>query len=356
MGRGVTGSLHNGELGALLLRAAAEQEGHRRLALERAAKEAWRWAEEAADVAASGRSLTELTSVGPWVAQQIHDWLDAPPPVPEPDETRRNFLTYAQVHAALAIDPAWETEPHADLQVHTTDSDGRVPLAEMVAAARATGLAYQSITDHTQSLKIAKGQTPEELRDQGRRIDELNETFAAEGSTFRVLRSVEMDVFDHGEGDMDPAVLDDLDIVLGAFHSKLRSTEDATERYVAALRNPHVHVLAHPTTRMFGRRAGLVADWRRVFAEAARLGKAVEIDATPRRQDLPVDLARLALSEGVEWFSMGSDAHYLEELQNLPIGMAIAALAGIPRDRFLTYRPAQEVAEWAAASSAGDRA
>ena len=352
----MTVQLHNGDIGALLLQAAAEQEGHRRLALERAAKEAWRWSEEAADVAASGRSLTDLTSVGPWVARQIHEWLESPPPVPEPDETRRNFLTYAQVRAALASDPAWESEPHADLQIHTTDSDGRVPLPEMVAAARATGLAYMSITDHTESLKIAKGQTPDELRDQGRRIEELNDAFRDEGSAFRVLRSVEMDVFDHGEGDMDPAVLDELDLVLGAFHSKLRRTEDVTERYLAALRNPHVHVLAHPTTRMFGRRAGLVADWPRVFAEAAHLGKAVEIDATPRRQDLPVDLARIALAEGVQWFSMGSDAHYLEELPNLPIGMAIAALAGIPRDRFLTYRSPAEVIEWAAGLSWGARA
>jgi histidinol phosphatase-like PHP family hydrolase len=93
-----------------------------------------------------------------------------------------------------------------------------------------------------------------------------------------------------------------------------------------------------------------------VFAEAARLGKAVEIDATPRRQDLPVDLARIALAEGVQWFSMGSDAHYLEELPNLPIGMAIAALAGIGRERFLTYRSPGEVVEWAAALSSGARA
>src|SRR6185503_9146581 len=120
------------------------------------------------------------------------------------------------------------------------------------------------------------GQTAEELRDQGRRIDELNATFRAEGSTFRVLRSIEMDVFDAGEGDMDPAVLAELDLVLGAFHSKLRRTEDATERYLAALRNPSVHVLAHPTTRMFGRRAGLVADChgcsprRRVSAKPSR--------------------------------------------------------------------------------------
>jgi hypothetical protein len=100
-------ALHNGQLAALLLQAASEQDGHRRLALERAAKEAWRWPEEASALAADGRSLTELTSVGPWVAQQIHDWLDAPPPVPELDETRRGYLTFAQVRAALELDPGW---------------------------------------------------------------------------------------------------------------------------------------------------------------------------------------------------------------------------------------------------------
>jgi len=338
--------LHNGEIAELLLQAAAEQEGHRKLALERASKEAWRWPEEAAVVAASGRPLTALKSVGPWVAEQIERWLEEPPPVPQADPIHRNFLTYAQVTTAIATDPTWLSEPHADLQVHTTDSDGHLELPDMVEAARATGLAYMSITDHSESLTIAHGQDAVRLKDQGVRIDALNEQLSPSG--FRVLRSIEMDVFDNGEGDMDPAVLAELDLVLGAFHSKLRSTDDATERYLAALRNPDLHVLAHPTTRMFGRRAGLVADWPRVFAEAARLGKAVELDATPRRQDLPVDLARIAVAEGVQWFSMGSDAHYIEELDNLPFAMATAILAGVPRDRIIAYRSADDVVAWAA--------
>jgi putative hydrolase len=341
----MTVPLHNGEIAQLLLQAAAGQDGHRKIALERASKEAWRWAEEAADVAASGRPLTTLRSVGPWVAEQMEAWLEQPPPVPEPDPTQQNFLTFAQVAVALATDPTWLTAPHADLQVHTTDSDGHLALPDMVEAARATGLAYMSITDHSESLTIAHGQDAVRLKEQGVRLDALNEELAP--TAFRVLRSIEMDVFDNGEGDMDPAVLAELDLVLGAFHSKLRNREDATERYLAALRNPDVHVLAHPTTRMFGRRVGLIADWPRVFAEAARLGKAVELDATPRRQDLPVDLARMAVAEGVQWFSMGSDAHYAEELENLPFAMATAILAGVPRDRIIAYRPADEVVAWA---------
>jgi histidinol phosphatase-like PHP family hydrolase len=125
-------------------------------------------------------------------------------------------------------------------------------------------------------------------------------------------------------------------------------TGDETERYLAALREPSVHVLAHPKARMYGRRAGLSADWPRVFSEAAALGKAVEIDATPARQDLSVELARLAVAAGVRWYSIGSDAHVAIELEFLPFGLAIAALAGVPRERVLNFRPATAVTAWAA--------
>ena len=338
--------MRNDEISTVLLHAAADHEGHRRLALERASKEAWRWSEEAGDVAASGRELTTLRSVGPWVADLITGWLEDPPEVPEPDETRRDFLTFAQVSDALRTDPSWGSTPHGDLQMHTTDSDGRLPLPEMVGAAERRR-AFVSITDHSQSLTVAGGMDVGRLREQGQRIAALNETLEAAASSFRVLRSIEMDVFDAGEGDMEPDALAELDVVLGAFHSKLRRREDGTERYLAALRNPTVHVLAHPTTRMFDRRLGLVADWPRVFAEAARLGTAVEIDGSPRRQDLSVTLARVALAEGVT-FSMGSDAHSAEELVYLETAMAIAALAGIPKDRILNYRGVEEVRAWAA--------
>jgi putative hydrolase len=340
-------ALDNGALAELLLRAAQEEEGHRRRALERAASSARVWPEEASGLADLGRSLTELRGVGPWVASRLEAWLEAPPPRPEPDETRRGYLTYAQVRRVLDADPAWESSPHGDLQTHSTDSDGRLPLAEMARAARGLGRAFIAATDHSKSLRIAKGQDEAELAEQGRRIDELNARFAAEGDGFRVLRSIEMDVFTDGGGDMDPAVLRSLDLVLGAFHTNLRSADDQTDRYIAALRNPSVHVLAHPRARMFGRRAGIRADWPQVFAEAARLGKAVEIDATIHRQDLDIELARLAAREGVGWFSIGSDAHNEVELTYLPVGMATAALAGIARHRILNYLPVDGVVAWA---------
>lgn len=341
--------LGNDAISELLLRAASQEEGHRRRALERAAKAAWTWEDEAARLTADGRSLTELRSVGPWVADLLERWFDEDPAVPEPDASRRGFLTTAHVRSILAEDPAWTSTPHGDLQVHSTDSDGALPLEQMADAAKQAGRVYIGCTDHSTSLKIANGMTPEEIEVQARRIEGRNEAEAAAGSSFRLLRSIEMDVFSDGSGDMEPEVLERLDLVLGAFHTKLRDPQDATERYLAALANPHVHVLAHPTTRMFGRRQGLIADWPRVFAEAARLGKAIELDATPRRQDLPVELATIAMAEGVRWFSMGSDAHDAPELGHLPIAMATASLAGIPRERILNYRPATDVVAWAAA-------
>jgi histidinol phosphatase-like PHP family hydrolase len=341
-------SLSNGVLAELLWRAGDEETTHRRRALHRAARAARSWSEEAADLAEAGRSLTELRAVGPWVAARIHGWLDAPPEIPEPDATRRGFLTLAEVRRVLDAEPGWEDTPHADLQVHTTDSDGSLPLPDMASSARAVGRSFIAITDHSRSLTIANGMDEGRLHEQVARIDGLNAELAAAGDPFRVLRSIEMDVFVDGAADMEPEALAPLDLVLGAFHSKLRLREDQTERYLITLRDPSIHVLAHPKARMYGRRVGLQADWPRVFAEAARRGKAVELDATPARQDLDVELARIARSEGVEWFSIGSDAHAVHELEFLPFGMATAALAGIPRERVLNYRTAEEVVAWAA--------
>jgi histidinol phosphatase-like PHP family hydrolase len=339
--------LTNAQLGELLWSAGAEETDHRRRALQGASRASRFWTEEAAELAVAGRSLTELRAVGPWVAARMHEWLDAPPPIPEPDETRRGFLTAAEVGRALDLDPAWEATPCADLQMHTTFSDGGVPLEEMVGAAKALGRPYVAVTDHSETLAIAHGMTAEQLAEQGRLIDELNRGFEAAGDGFRVLRSMEVDLFADGSLDMDDATLSTLDLVLGAFHSKLRSKEDETERYLAALRQPRLHILAHPKARMFGRRVGLSADWHRVFAEAARLGKALELDATVWRQDLNVELATIAREEGVEWFSIGSDAHSTFELGFLPFGMATAALAEIPRERILNYRPVEFVRAWA---------
>ena len=111
-----------------------------------------------------------------------------------------------------------------------------------------------------------------------------------------------------GEGDMDPVMLSAMDLVLGAFHSKLWLRDDQTDRYVAALRNPSIDVLAHPRGRIFNFRLGLSARWDVVVEEAVRRDVALEVDGYPDRQDLDVQLLRIAGDAGAR-ISLGSDAH-----------------------------------------------
>jgi histidinol phosphatase-like PHP family hydrolase len=304
------------------------------------------WTEPAASVLQRGGSLTELWRVGPWVAQMLSEWIADPPEIPEPPALRRGFLTRADVDAALAGHDDWRTEIRADLQMHTTYSDGSVPLPGMAEAAAALGYEYIGITDHSKGLPIANGMDEERLARQGEEVAALNRTLRAAGSGPRVLHSIEMNLSPEGEGDMEPEALARLDLVLGAFHSKLRLTEDQTDRYLAAVRNPTVHVLAHPRCRMFDRRAGLWADWERVFAAAADAGTAVEIDANPYRQDLDVELLTVARGAGVR-ISIGTDAHSVGELRYMDFGLAAAILAGIPKDRILNFQPVEDVLAWA---------
>ncbi|MGH2655824.1 MAG: PHP domain-containing protein [Actinomycetota bacterium] len=333
----------NGALAELLAGAAAGEEGHRRRALRRAARAALLWPEEAEDLDRAGRPLTELRAVGPWVADRVRNWLDEPPPVPTPPEVRRGFMTRAEARRILADHPS-APRARADLQMHSTWSDGTISIEEMVARSATLGREYVSITDHSVGLPIAGGMDEATLLRQGVEIDRLN----AAGAGPRILRSIEMNLSPEGQGDMDPGVLRGLDLVLGAFHSKLRLTEDQTDRYLAAVRNPSVHVLAHPRGRRWDTRPGLRADWPTVFGAAAEAGTALEIDAFPDRQDLQVELSELAREAGV-WISIGSDAHHPDELDHLEIGEAAAIRAGIPPDRILNLLPAEGVVAWAKA-------
>ena len=338
--------LQNATIAELFMREAAEAEGHRQLAFRRAANAAFMWPEEAADVAAAGRSLTTLPSIGPSLARRIHQWIESPPKVIAPP-IRRDFLTLAQARRVLAKNPTFTASLRGDLQMHTEWSDGSGTIAEMAAAAIERGYQYIGITDHTQGLKIAGGLDEKRLREQGREIASVNRDLRSRKVDFTVLRSAEMNLSPTGEGDMSSASLAELDLVLGCFHSALRRKEDQTARYIAGLRNPDIQILGHPQTRIYNHREGLTADWSRVFAEAAKLDKAVEIDGYADRQDLRVPLLKLAKKEGVR-ISLGTDAHHPEQLAFMELSLAAAALAKIPPERIVNFMSVEGVREWAA--------
>ncbi len=298
------------------------------------------WPEEAAAIQRSGRSLTDLRSIGPFTAHFIAEWLRDPPDPPVPPPLRDGFITYAHARAVLEAHPDWREVARADHQMHTDETDGSSTIEEMAAAAAELGRERIAITDHSKTLRITNGMDEARLRAQGEHIAAIN----ARGSGPLVLRSIEMDLTPEGAGDMDPKGLAELDLVLGAFHSKLRLRDDQTERYFRGLENADIQVLAHPRGRIYNFRAGLSCDWQRVARRAAETATALEIDAYPDRQDLDIERLRIVAAENA-WLSIGTDAHTPGELVFLDIGIAAAILAGVSRDRVLNLLSARQLAD-----------
>ena len=337
-------ALTNSGIAELLAREAESAKMPAAKALRRASRRAFLWEEEASDLVAQGRSLTELTAVGPYIASLMKRWIDKPPDLPRPPEIRRQFLTWTQAQSILQRKPSWLQAVKGDLQMHTTWSDGEGTLAQMAEAAIARGYQYIAITDHTKGLKIAGGIDEEQLEQQATEIDKINARMRSSGLT--LLRSCELNLSPQGESDMDADVLKGLDLVVGCFHSSLRKKEDQTGRYVAALRNPDIHILGHPRGRIYNFRMGLTADWERVFATAAELDKAVEIDGYPDRQDLSIDLLKLAKKAGCR-ISFGTDSHGPSQLRFMQYSAAAALKAGIKPDRILNFMPLDRLLSWA---------
>src|SRR3954447_9901744 len=344
--------LDNAAIAELLMREAETAEGHRERAFRRAARAAFMWPEEASDLAAAGRSPTELAGIGPALNKRLQAWLDAPPEKLTPPAIRSEFMTRANARKILARNPEWQRRLRGDLQMHSEWSDGSATIAEMATAGMERGYEYIAITDHTKGLKIAGGLDEERLAQQGAEIATLNQQLRKSESNFTVLRAAEMNLSPDGSGDMEPSALSKLDLVLGCFHSALRRKEDQTARYLAGIRNPDIQILGHPQTRIYNHREGLHADWSRIFAEAARLDKAVEIDGDPNRQDLRVSLLKLAREEGCR-VSLGTDAHAPGQFAYMDLALAAAFVAKIPPERIVSFLPLPKLQAWIASARAG---
>ena len=337
--------LTNAEIAELLALEAESSRPPAQRALRRASRRAFLWDEEAVALIRSRRPLTELSGVGPYIGRLIRDWIKSRPRTPPPPPVRSGFLTIAEARVALTAKNQWLAGIKGDLQMHSQWSDGSSTIAEMAAAALERNYQYIAITDHAKGLKIAGGIDEEQLARQGMEIEKLNASVALD-KRFRVLRSIELNLNPKGEGDLSPASLARLDIVLGCFHSSLRKSEDQTERYLSALRNPTIQILGHPRGRIYNFRMGLRADWPRVFGEAAKLDKAVEIDGYPDRQDLSPDLVRLAAKEGCR-ISLGTDSHGPSQLRFMEFSTASALLAGVKRERILNFMTTEDLLAWA---------
>jgi DNA polymerase (family 10) len=207
-----------------------------------------------------------------------------------------------------------------DLHAHTDWSDGAGTLEEMAEAAREKGYDYLVISDHTQSLGVANGLTPERLRAQRAEIDALNEQW----DDFRLLQGCELEIKADGSLDFADEVLAELDFVVASVHTSLRQDRaQITQRVMNAVHNPYVDVIGHPSGRILGQREASAVDLDAVIEAAAETGTALEVNSIPNRLDLDDVHARRALQLGVK-IAINSDAHHPGGLDSLPYGLATA--------------------------------
>jgi DNA polymerase (family 10) len=231
-----------------------------------------------------------------------------------------------------------------DLQMHSTWSDGANSITELAEAATARGLEYILITDHSHSLGVAGGLTREELHDQQNEIRAVNDKM--EGK-IRVLSGVETEIKADGSLDYPDESLAELDLVVASLHTGLRTgREKTTERMLAAIRNPHVDIIAHPTGRLIGQREGADLDLEAIFQAAAETGTALEINADYRRLDLSDVHAHRAVELGVK-LSIGSDAHAAEGVGVLSYGVATARRGWVSAADVINTWPLERVMAWA---------
>ena len=223
---------------------------------------------------------------------------------------------------------------------HTDWSDGGNTLEEMAEAARAAGLSYLGIADHSRMRRYAGGLTPERVREQWEAIDRLNDAF---GDSFRLFKGTECDILPDGTLDFPDELLVGFDYVVASVHSSFGIGREAmTERIVRAVRHPLVTMLGHPTGRLLLARDAYPLDLGAVIAAAAESRTLIEINANPHRLDLDDVHSRAARSRGVT-LVINPDAHSTGGLADLSYGIGQARRAGLTRDDILNTRPLDEV-------------
>jgi DNA polymerase (family 10) len=248
-----------------------------------------------------------------------------------------------EIQAALAgrlPTPISLDDLRGDTHVHSDWTDGVDSIEVMARAARDLGHAWIVLTDHSPSLGVTRGLIPERVAEQRDEISRLN----GELAPFRILHGTEMEIRADATLDYPDDLLAGFDVVVASVHTaRGQSTEQLTRRTLAAIDNPNVDIVAHPTGRIVNRRDPIALDWPRVFEAAARTGTALELNGSPRL-DLDDALARAAGQAGVR-LTLASDAHRTEELDQLRYAVSVARRAWLTPGQVIGTRTADELLE-----------
>ena len=232
-----------------------------------------------------------------------------------------------------------------DLHAHTTATDGRNSLREMVDGAKERGYEYVAITEHSRHVTVAHGLDVARLKRQIGQIEALNR----QNPGIVVLKGIEVDILDDGRLDLPDTILGQLDLVIAAVHSKFALARDEqTRRILKALDNPHVTMLAHPTGRLIGEREPYDVDMPAILKKAKACGCFIELNAHPHRHDLLDTHCRMAKELGV-LVSINTDAHATAEYANMRFGMGQARRGWLSKADVLNTRPLPELRKLLAA-------
>jgi histidinol phosphatase-like PHP family hydrolase len=266
---------------------------------------------------------------------------------------RAHFLSHVVMQQALAapLDRGIVSKAsfRGDFQMHSSWSDGAERIETMARACLELGHSCLGITDHSYGLPVARGVSMADIARQHREIDRVNRRH---GGRFRVFKGIEANILADGALDLSPDERGVFEFVVASPHSLLRRDHDQTARMLGAVRQPGVAILGHPRGRMYNSRAGVAADWPRVFAAAAERRVAIEIDGNWHRQDVDFALAAQALEAGC-LFALDSDAHSIPELPFTDYAIAHARVAGVPADRVINCWEDERLAAWMAEHRGG---
>jgi DNA polymerase (family 10) len=222
-----------------------------------------------------------------------------------------------------------------DLHVHSKASDGRDTLQDMALAARAAGMQYLAVTEHSRHLSVAHGLDAEHLLRQCDEIERLN----AQLDGITLLKGIEVDILEDGSLDLPDDILGRLDLVVGAVHSRFElSRAKQTERILRAMDHPHFTLLAHPSGRLLDQRAPYDVDMQSIIRHARQRGCFLELNAHPERLDLLDTQCQNAKAEGV-LVSINSDAHSTFDFGNLRYGVGQARRGWLEKNDVLNTRP-----------------
>ena len=302
-------------------------------------------------------TLTDLDGIGPSTAEVVADALH---------DVHDGYLARLEERTAIRVrgGHAVREALRGDCHLHTSWSDGAVPVRRMVDTAMALGHEYLVVTDHSPRLAIARGLTADRLR---RQLDVIAGINAGLPAGFRILSGIEVDILTDGGLDQDPDLLARLDVVVGSVHSGLNADSTVmTARMLAAITDPNLDILGHCTGRRLSTRdanaqaggsdrahrsgaarAESAFDAAAVFAACAEHDKAVEINCRPDRLDPPKRLLRQAIEAGCR-FTIDTDAHAPGQLDWLAYGCERAARCGLPAELVVNAWPAKRLLDWAA--------